>query len=149
MKPCSTNWVKIKGAQSKISLHHPVVHEVLINNGKRTMMIRCILTELLACKVHEKCYGARSKFGGVAGSENFACATLPTTPLDFQSEIKNFCHPILLKIRFKITVTIPPTLVSGLQSLKLLLHMTISFIKENHFNNCIMRYTWRTKLQQN
>ena len=79
--------------------------------------------------------------------------SLPT-PLDFQDKIKNFCHPILLKIRFKITVT-PPSkngqsqnygasinlwsvdLVSGLLSLKLLLHVTISFIKENHFNYCI------------
>ena len=26
-------------------------------------------------------------FGGVAGSEDFACATLPTTPLDFQGKI--------------------------------------------------------------
>ena len=25
--------------------------------------------------------------GGVAGSEDFACATLPTTPLDFQGKI--------------------------------------------------------------
>ena len=47
-------------------------------------------------------------FGGLAGSEDFACATLPTTPLDFQDKIKNFCHPTLLKIRFKITVTPPP-----------------------------------------
>ena len=48
-------------------------------------------------------------FGGVAGSEDFVCATLPTTPLDFQSKIKNFCHPTLLKIRFKITVTPLPS----------------------------------------
>ena len=47
-------------------------------------------------------------FGGVAGSENFAYATLSSTPLDFQSKIKNFCHPTVLKIRFKITVTPPP-----------------------------------------
>ena len=47
-------------------------------------------------------------FGVVAGSEDFACATLPTTPLDFQGKIKNFCHPTLLKIRFKMTVTPPP-----------------------------------------
>ena len=26
-------------------------------------------------------------FEGVAGSEDFACATLPTTPLDFQGKI--------------------------------------------------------------
>ena len=26
-------------------------------------------------------------FGGVAGSEDFACATVPTTPLDFQRKI--------------------------------------------------------------
>ena len=47
-------------------------------------------------------------FWGVAGSEDFAFATLPTTPLDFQGKISNFCHPTLLKIRFKITVTPPP-----------------------------------------
>ena len=46
-------------------------------------------------------------FWGVAGSKDFACATLPTTPLDFQGKIKNFCHSTLLKIRFKITVTPP------------------------------------------
>ena len=46
-------------------------------------------------------------FGGVTGSEDFACATLPTTPADFQGKIKNFCHPTLQKIRSKITVTPP------------------------------------------
>ena len=31
---------------------------------------------------------ARFKFFlGVAGSEDFACATLPTTPLDFQAKV--------------------------------------------------------------
>ena len=54
-QPCGTNWVKIKGAQLKVNLHHPVVHQMLIKNCKITMMIRCILTELLECKVHEKC----------------------------------------------------------------------------------------------
>ena len=46
-------------------------------------------------------------FWGVAGSEDFSFATLPATPtpLDFQGKISNFCHPNLLKIRFKITVT--------------------------------------------
>ena len=52
--------------------------------------------------------GARSKFWGVAGSEDLACATLPTTPFDFQGKITNFCHPSLIKITFKITVTPPP-----------------------------------------
>ena len=46
-------------------------------------------------------------FWGVAGSEDFAFATLPTTPLDLQGKISHFCHPTLLKIRFKITVTLP------------------------------------------
>ena len=86
-------------------------------------------------------------FGGVAGSEDFASATLPTTPLDFQGNIKSFCHPTLLKIRFKIIVTPPPPqkgqnqnhgtsinshgllTLSGLLSLHFLLHMTTSFIK--------------------
>ena len=51
--------------------------------------------------------GASSKFWrrGVAGSEDFACATLPTTRLDFQAKVKTFCHYTLLKIRFKVRVT--------------------------------------------
>ena len=98
-------------------------------------------------------------FWGVAGSEDFACATLPTTPLDFEGKVQNVSHPTLLKIRFKISVTPPPPpplhekgqsqnygasvnsngllTLSGLLSLRFLLHMTTSFIKENHFNNCI------------
>ena len=55
VKSCDTNWVKIKGAQLKGNLHHPVVHQMLIKNCKITMMIRCILTELLDCKFHEEC----------------------------------------------------------------------------------------------
>ena len=55
VKPCGSNWVKIKGAQLKINLCSSIVHWMLIINGKRTMMIRCIFTELLECKVHEKC----------------------------------------------------------------------------------------------
>ena len=39
----------------KVNLHHTVVHQMLIKNCKITMIIRCILTELLECKVHEKC----------------------------------------------------------------------------------------------
>ena len=95
------------------------------------------------------CYSnsARFKFWGVA---------LPTTLFDFQGKVEDFCHPTLLKIRFKIRVTRPPLLdkgqsqnygasinsnglltLSGLLSLKFLLHMTTSFIKGNHFNNCI------------
>ena len=31
--------------------------------------------------------GARFKFWGVAGSEDFACSTLPTTPYDFQGKV--------------------------------------------------------------
>ena len=45
---------KIKGAQLKINLHSPIVHRMLIKNGKRTMMIRYILTEL--CKVDKNTY---------------------------------------------------------------------------------------------
>ena len=41
----------------------------------------------------------------MAGSEDFACATLPTIPPNFQGKVKNFCHPTLVKIRFKISVT--------------------------------------------
>ena len=95
-----------------------------------------------------------SNFGGMAGSEDFACATLPTTPLDFQGKIKNFCHPTLLKVRFKISVTPSPPqtrakgqsqyhgasinsngllTLSGLLSLKFLLHMTTSFTQREPF----------------
>ena len=55
VKPCGTSWVKIKGVQLKVNVHHLVVHQMLIKNCKRTMMIQCILTELLECKFHEKC----------------------------------------------------------------------------------------------
>ena len=61
----------------------------------------------LRCPVHVP------NFGGLAGSEDFACATLPTTPLDFQGKIYIFCHPTLLKIRFKIIVTPPPFQKNG------------------------------------
>ena len=33
---------------------------------------------------------------GVAGSEDFVCATLPTTPLDFQGKIKNLQQTIIV-----------------------------------------------------
>ena len=52
---CETMWLEIKGAQLKINLHSPIVHWMLIKSVKGTMMIRCITTELLGCKVHEKC----------------------------------------------------------------------------------------------
>ena len=98
--------------------------------------------------------GGRSKFWGMAESEDFACATLPYFPHDFQGKIKNFCNPTLLKIRFNITVTFPHQkrqsqnysasinsdgllTLSGYLSLKFLLHMTTAFVKENHYNNCI------------
>ena len=94
-----------------------------------------------------------SNFEGVSGSEDFACVTLPTTPFNFQGKVWNFCHPTLLKITFKISVTPHPALLekgqsqnygalmnsnglltlNGLLSLKFLLHMTTFFIKENHF----------------
>ena len=40
----------------EINLHSPIVPWMLIKNGKRTMIIRCIFTELLECKVHENAY---------------------------------------------------------------------------------------------
>ena len=55
---CQTIWYKlckIKGAQLKVNLHHPVVHQMLIKNCKITMITWCIFTELLECKVHEEC----------------------------------------------------------------------------------------------
>ena len=100
--------------------------------------------------------GTRFNFfygGGVAGLEDFACTTLPTIPLDFQGNVKNFCHPTLRKIRLKISVTPPfPFLekgqrqnygastnsnglltLSGLLGLKFLLHMTNLFHQEEPF----------------
>ena len=104
-----------------------------------------------------------SKFGGggVAGLEDFICATLPTTPLDFQGKVKNFCHPTLLKIRFKISV-IPPLLEKGqsqnygasinynglLTSSGLLIKPQVLVTHDNFFHQHIS-YTWSTKLQQN
>ena len=58
LRKCETMWFKlgkIKGAQLKMNLASPIVYWMLIKNGKRTMMIRSILTELLECKVHEIC----------------------------------------------------------------------------------------------
>ena len=58
LKPCGSNWVKIKikGAELKINLHSLIDHRMLIKNGTRTMMIRCVLAELLECKFHENAY---------------------------------------------------------------------------------------------
>ena len=56
VKPRGSNWVKIKIAQLKINLHSPIVRWMLIKDGKGIMIIRCILTELLECKVHENAY---------------------------------------------------------------------------------------------
>ena len=42
-------------------------------------------------------------FWGVAGSEDFAFATLPSTPFDFQGKISQFCHPTLLKSDLTVT----------------------------------------------
>ena len=66
----------------------PMMNKTMFNSGGQC------LGGIGLCLVHVP------NFGGVAGSEDFACATLPTTPLDFQGKIKNFCHPTLLKIRF-------------------------------------------------
>ena len=55
VKPFGSNRVKIKRAQLKINLHSLIVHWMLVRNGKRTVTIQCILTELLQCKLHAKC----------------------------------------------------------------------------------------------
>ena len=55
---------------------------------------------------------ARSKFWGGGRVGGLLMCHPPYHPLDFQSKIKNFCHPTLLKIRFKITVT-PPLSKNG------------------------------------
>ena len=57
LRACQTMWYnlgKMKGAQLKVNLHHLVLHQMLIKNCKITIIIRCILTELLECKVHAK-----------------------------------------------------------------------------------------------
>ena len=54
VKPCGSNWLKIKGARWKINLPSPIAHRMLIRNGKITKMIRCIYTELLECKVYKR-----------------------------------------------------------------------------------------------
>ena len=56
-------------------------HEILVCKNiteSFTSFMLCFLNVLL---VHV------SNFEGVAGSEDFACATLPTTPLDFQAKV--------------------------------------------------------------
>ena len=80
-------------------------------------------------------------FGGVAGSEDFACATFPTTPLDFQGKIKNFCHPTLQKIRSKITVT-PPQKKRG-QSQNYGASINSKFTFQKHFEEILGRCNTR------
>ena len=50
---------------------------------------------------------ARSKFLGGGRVGGLRICHPPYHPLDFQGKISNFCHPTLLKLRFKITVTTP------------------------------------------
>ena len=58
---------------------------------------------------HEKCTFKIFFLGGGGGRVGgLRMCHLPYHPLDFQGKIKNFCHPTLLTIRFKITVTPPP-----------------------------------------
>ena len=56
VKPCCSNWVKIKGAQLKINLHHPQIHWMLIKNGKRTMMIHWSLQSYWNVKFMKNVY---------------------------------------------------------------------------------------------
>ena len=74
------------------------------------------------------------------GWQDFALATLPTIPLDFQGKIKHFCHPTLQKIRSKITVT-PPK--KG-QSQNYGASINSKFTFQNHFQeilgHCNTRY---------
>ena len=46
-------------------------------------------------------------FGGGGRVGGLRMCHPPYHPLDFQGKVKNFCHPTLLKIRLKITVTAP------------------------------------------
>ena len=47
-------------------------------------------------------------FGGVAGSENFTCATLLTTPFDFQGKNLKFLSPYPPKNQIKDNCHSPP-----------------------------------------
>ena len=51
---------------------------------------------------------ARSKFLGGGRVGGLRICHPPYHPLNFQGKVKNFFHPTLLKIRFKIIVTPPP-----------------------------------------
>ena len=82
-------------------------------------------------------------FWGVAGSEDFGCATLPTTPLDFQGKIKNFCHPALQKIRSKITVTPPPRRQEKGQSQNYGASINSKFTFQKHFEEILERCNTR------
>ena len=75
--------------ESKIKLRHiPVNIALKLFDAYVTLIL---LYEAEVWNVHERhnFESARSNFflGGLAGSEDFACATLPTTLLDFQGKI--------------------------------------------------------------
>ena len=69
------------------------------------MIVWSIITTVVNLEV-----GACSKIFFAGGGRVGGLRTChpPYHPLDFQGKIKNFCHPTLLKISFKIAVTPPP-----------------------------------------
>ena len=68
------------GSGEKIPVDPSTVIKLPVNQGFE-------VTEVKLCVGHCWCTFQILGGGGVAGSEDFACATLPTTPLDFQSKI--------------------------------------------------------------
>ena len=94
--------------------------------------------------LHSPRYTFQILGGGRVGGLRMCHPPYHPPPLNFQGKVLNFCHPTLLKIRFKISVTPPPPpplleegqsqnygssinfngllTLSGLLSLKFLLH---------------------------
>ena len=116
--------------------------------------------------------GARFKFWGGEGWQGRRTSLVPPSlppPLIFKRKFKIFVTLSLLKIRFKISVTPSPLsekgqsqnygasinsnhllTLNGLLSLKFLLHMATSFIKENRITayKLYMEYKTTTKVKQ-
>ena len=76
--------------------------EILEHCNQKFHRLR-ILVNKSGVQVPRPC--ARSKFLGVAGRRTSHGPPSLPPPLIFKAKFKIFCHPTLLKIRFKITVT--------------------------------------------
>ena len=96
------NWL------AELSISFPISpSQGMKNPGTRTRL-EAFLAELT--KWRRTATGERFKFflGGWQGRRtSHLPPSLPPPLLNFQGKIKNFCHPTLLKIGFKIIVTPP------------------------------------------